>query len=232
MATMERTRRGAAAAGAERLPTPVRDRRPALAALALILVVGGALVSGLLVYRSGQRVDVLTARTRLAPGHVVKAGDFSVERVASDGASAVIPAAARANFVGTTVTSLIPAGTLVNRNMFLLGSAAVPATAQVMGLTLSPGHFPAEGLEAGDIVRLYAVPRASGTDTGDGIAPVLAQAVRVVSVTQTRTGSDLTVSLLVPDTVVGTIIGAAGTGDVAASRLPETARPQVDFAGK
>ena len=51
-----------------RLPVPSRDRRPALAALAILLVLAGALGSALVAYRSGSRVDVLVARHDIGPG--------------------------------------------------------------------------------------------------------------------------------------------------------------------
>ncbi|GAA0288642.1 SAF domain-containing protein [Kineococcus aurantiacus] len=106
----------AATAGASgtRLPGPVRERRPALIAFGLVLVVGGALGSALVVHRSGDRVDVLVARHDIAPGELLTADDLGTARVAADGA-ATVPAGALANFVGTYATTRIPADTLVNR---------------------------------------------------------------------------------------------------------------------
>ena len=123
-----------------RLPVPTRDRRPALAALALLLVLGGALGSALIVYRSGDRVEVLVAADTIQPGQVVTADDFTTAQVAADGAGYVV-AEARSNFVGTTATYGIPAGTIINREMFLAGTT-VPPGADVVGLSSVPSSDP------------------------------------------------------------------------------------------
>jgi hypothetical protein len=65
------------------LPAPVRDRRPALAAIAVLLILSGAFASGLLVYRSGERTDVLVARDDIDVGTTITANDFGDPRPTS-----------------------------------------------------------------------------------------------------------------------------------------------------
>ena len=74
-----------------RLPVAPRDRRPALAALALLLILLGALGSALLVFRSGDRESVLAASHDIAFGQVVSRSDFTTVRAAAEGA-ALVPA--------------------------------------------------------------------------------------------------------------------------------------------
>ncbi len=159
--------RSLTADGRGRLPAPVRDRRPALAALALLLVLGGALASALIAYRSGDRVDVLVARADIEAGEQVDRSDFRVARVAADGA-ATIEAAAASNFVGTTATGRIPAGTMLNRSMFLASSSIAPTGSLVVGVVLSASQRPAVELRAGDVVRVFLVPRETG-DLDQGV---------------------------------------------------------------
>ena len=195
-----------AAEGRGRLPAPVRDRRPALAALALLLVLGGALGSALIAYRSGDRVDVLVARGDIEVGQRVTVADFGVARVASDG-GAVVEAAAVGNFVGTRATSRIPAGTLVNSQMFLVADSVVPLRSVVVGVVLSAQQRPALELRAGDVVRVFLVPR----EAGDGaVGTVLAAAVRVVEVAP-GDGDTARLSLLVPEGPAGALVTAAAT---------------------
>jgi hypothetical protein len=220
--------RSRAAVTADRLPAPVRDRRPALAAVAVLLILSGALASGLLVYRSGERTDVLVARDDIDVGTTITANDFTTARVAADGA-AVVSAAARRNFVGSVATTRIPKGTLVNRTMFLRGSV-VPAGAEVVGLSLAASQRPAEALHPGDVVRVYLVPRAdAGGATVKGTP--LVRAVRVVTVGSTRTGSSqgLPVSVLVPAGSAPDIVANAAAGQVAVVRLAADTKPAVDF---
>lgn len=216
-----------AAAGRGRLPAPVRDRRPALAALALLLVLGGALTSALVAYRSGDRVDVLVARVPIEVGQTVERGDFGIARVAADGA-AVIEAAAAVNFIGTSATARIPAGTLLNRSMFLAGSDVVPPNATVVGVVLSTGQRPAVELRSGDVVRVYLVPR----DAGSGVAAgtVLAEAVLVAEApSAVGSGDTARLSLLVPEGDATALVTAAATGSVAVTRLSPDTEPAVSF---
>lgn len=220
-----------AAQGRGRLPAPVRDRRPALAALALLLVLGGALTSALLAYRSGDRVDVLVARTDIELGQQVSEADFTVARVASDDDAATIESAAAANFVGTAATTRIPAGTLLNRAMFVSGNLQ-PVGTVVVGVVLGPTQRPAGALRAGDIVRVFAVPRDGGAVEGAGgagpVGTVLASAVKIAEPPE-LVGDDLRLSLLAPENNASTLIGAAASGSVAVTKLASETKPAVDF---
>jgi Flp pilus assembly protein CpaB len=221
MATTAPPRPTAAQRG--RLPAPVRDRRPALAALALLLVLGGALSSALIAYRSGDRIDVLVAARDISVGEEITAADLRVARVAADGA-AFVESSAAANFVGTRARTEVPEGTLVNRTMFLAGSL-VPRDAAVVGVVLGAAQRPAGGLRAGDVVRVFAVGR-DGEQGASGVE--LARAVRVSAVS--ADGDGLGLSLLVPAGQAQALVAAAAAGQVAVAALaPETA-PLVDFA--
>jgi hypothetical protein len=217
----------------------VRERRPVLTAFGLVLVVAGALGSALVVHRTGERVDVLVARTDIAPGQLVQASDLRTARVAADGA-AVVPAQALENFVGTHATTRIPADTLVNRTMFLAGET-VPAGAAVVGVVVRAEQRPTAPLAAGDVVRAYLVAADGATTvTGQPAGTVLLDAARVVAggtpdvtgpgdVTATSGAGD--VSLLVPQADAATVVAAAAAGQVALVRLAGATTPSVDLAG-
>ncbi|WP_432564541.1 SAF domain-containing protein [Kineococcus sp. SYSU DK003] len=219
-----------------RLPGPVRERRPALIAFGLVLVVGGALGSALVVHRSGDRVDVLVARHDIAPGELVTADDLGTARVAADGA-ALVPAAALQNFVGTYATGRIPADTLVNRTMFLSGDT-VPADAAVVGVVLDAQQRPTDPLAAGDVVRAYLVSAdGSGTASGQPVGTVLLEAARVVAAGGSSAGAATgqvtadsgAVSLLVPTPRAADVVAAAAAGQIALVRLADATTPPVDL---
>lgn len=217
--------RPSSAQGRGRLPAPVRDRRPALAALALLLVLGGALTSALIAYRSGDRVDVLVARGDIEVGQVVQQSDFALARVAADGA-ATIEADAVQNFLGTSATTRIPAGTMLNRTMFLADTDVVPPRSVVVGVVLAPNQRPAGLLRAGDVVRVFLVPREAG---GVVEGTVLVSAVRVVDVDAASGGDNVRVSLLIPEEPATSVVTAAATGSIALTALAPDTRPAVDF---
>src|SRR6476660_6119239 len=67
-----------------RLPTAPRERKPALAALAVLLILAGALATMLLVTRSGNRVDVVMMKTTLTVGQQIDANrDLTAVSVAA-----------------------------------------------------------------------------------------------------------------------------------------------------
>ena len=211
-----------------RPPAPVRDRRPAMAALAVLLVVGGGLGSALVVHRSGDRVDVLVARDTIEAGQLITADDFSVARVAADDGG-VVPATARDNFVGTHASGRIPAGTLVNRTMFLAGEV-IPPDAVVVGTVLAPTQRPEEPLRDGDVVRAYLVVEGdSASALGGERGEVLLEAVRVVSASGGDGGDSATVSLLVPAGRAGAVVSAAAAGQVALAKLADGTVPAIDY---
>jgi hypothetical protein len=55
-------------AASRALPQAVRQRRPALPALRVLLVLGGALATGLLVVRVDERVSVIRVTARIGAG--------------------------------------------------------------------------------------------------------------------------------------------------------------------
>jgi Flp pilus assembly protein CpaB len=214
--------------GRGRLPTPRRDRRPGLAALALLLIVAGALASALVAYRSGDRVDVLVAGRDIQPGQQISAADFRVARIAADGANA-IDAAAAPNFYGTHATARIPAGTLLNRMMFLAGGV-LPTGGLIVGLTLTDAQQPAGGLHPGDVVRAYLVPRSTDGALVGQAGEVLLRAARVVEVQPGNTGDgSAKVSLLVAEDDAPKVVPAAAARQVALVRMPDQTRPPVDL---
>ena len=227
-------RENAPAPAPARLPGPTRERRPALVAFGLVLVVAGSLGSALVVHRSGDRVDVLVARHDIAPGQRITAADLGTARVAADGA-AVVPAAALGNFVGTYATSRVPADTLLNRTMFLAGDT-VPADAAVVGVVLGAEQRPTDALAAGDVVRAFLVASdGSSTVTGQPAGTVLLDAARVVAAggAGAATGDVATdsgtVSLLVPTGDAAQVVAAAAAGQVALVRLADATTPPVDL---
>lgn len=210
-----------------RLPVPTRDRRPALAALALVLVLGGALASTLLVLRSGDRVEVLVAATDIAAGQTVGPDDLTTAQVAADGANFVL-AEAESNFVGTTATVGIPAGTMINNVMFQTGTV-VPAGADVVGLVLTAQQRPAEAVGQGDVVRLFLVPRGDQLSGEGAQGSELVSAARVVEAVDGG-AQGLSVSVLVPADDAPAVVAGAATGQVAVTRLADDTEPVVDFA--
>jgi hypothetical protein len=211
------------------LPPARRERRPALAALALLLVLGGALASGLSVYRAGQRSDFLVLVRDVAPGQRLTEGDLGVARIAGTGARAV-PAERRQSVVGQYLTVGGYAGMLMTPEMTVT-TRPIPPDGAVVGVALDAGLVPAGGVSAGDVVRVLKVPGRGG----DGL-PVV-RVVSVGSAAGTRGDSGVLGSGTVSSaTVVNVLVPADSAGNVAAASaqrqgalvlLPASVKPVV-----
>ncbi|MDU0348412.1 SAF domain-containing protein [Actinomyces sp. MRS3W] len=149
---------------ASRLPSAPRERRPLLAALAVLLIVGGALLAGLLATRADQRVEMLVAARTVEAGQVITDADL-VSTPVSSTLSTLIPASRADELVGQVARVEIAEGQLFDTSQ-LLSTALPGAGTQVVGISLDNGRFPAGGVAAGDVVNV--VDTTSGEVTVDG----------------------------------------------------------------
>jgi SAF domain-containing protein len=204
-----RTAQGSARPGIDRLPRPPGRRRPGLAVVAVLLIVLGAAIAGLLALRIDERVPVLVARDEIEVGHKITADDLAVARMATEGVT-VIPADRTSAVIGQYATQTITQGRLIDKGMLDSAGLLAPGQAAV-GVALKAGRFPSEGLEPGDIVQ---VVRAA-----DGVGKVIAPKAIVSEVANPSEGSfgssggDTTVvTIVVPDRV-SPAVAAAGMAD-------------------
>ncbi|MDP9862864.1 MULTISPECIES: hypothetical protein [Streptosporangium] len=218
---MNSERQGPAAAlsgpASRKLPVPPRERRPALAALALLLILGGALATTLLVLRSGDRVSAIQIVQQVGTGQRIPRAAMREVQIADTGIGYVAYAdSVRVSEHYARVT-LLP-GTLLTREMVVSASAELgPGKARV-GLALKPGQLPAN-LAQGDRVQVIHVPGRGG---GAGAqSRVLAQAALVHSVGgQSKSGLSGQVTIIVDATVSPTIAAYASNGEIALAELP------------
>lgn len=203
-------RQNAGKPATERAAAPTRQRRPALAALAVVLIVGGALVAGLLAVRLDSREPVLVARSDIDAGSVITADDLTTANVASDGLDLIPESLAGDLASGRFFASgPITAGTLINRGMLDDTDPLVDGRA-IVSVPLSPTLTPAGALRSGDIVSVVGVSTGEG---GGDVTPLTEAFVLDVNqgsseeLGDTQSGS---VTLLVPDEVAAAVIDAAG----------------------
>jgi hypothetical protein len=193
----------------------------------VLLILGGALASGLIALRSGERSDYLVLRSSVQAGERISAADLAVARIAGTGASA-IPATQRGQVIGEYARAQLFKGSLVTPSM-LSAHSLVPSDAAVVGLVLSADRRPAGGLARGDIVAVYTVPRP---DEGAGEATTLLGAVEVVEVEDVRSGntSSLAVSVLVPQDQAQEVTLRSSLNQLAVAKLAPGTRPLVSQA--
>jgi hypothetical protein len=191
----------------------------------------GALASALIAYRSGDRVDVLVARSDIQPGQRIDAEDLTVARVANDG-GAVVDASAKQSYIGSYATTRIPKDTLINRTMFKV-NGIIPSGAQLVGVVLPATQRLSQDVSAGDVVRLYYVVGKGQAQSNEQPGTAIVEAGRVVGTsTSSANSSESSITVLVKDDVAGLVAQYASAGQLAVAKLPDSTDPQVDLLTK
>jgi hypothetical protein len=138
-----------------RLPTASKRRRPAIAALAALLIVGGALIAGVLAVRMDQRVSVIQVRNDIGVGSQITAQDLTETRVSSDGLT-LVPADRVKEILGTYAKVNLVKGQLLDPKM-LTKSSPIADDKAAVGVVMLEGRVPASGLRRGDQVQLIKI---------------------------------------------------------------------------
>ncbi|MFE6200147.1 hypothetical protein [Streptomyces sp. NPDC057838] len=215
----------------DRLPTPPRERKPALAALAVLLILVGALGATMLVLQAGDRIEVVKVTKEIQAGEsvgdnvtsVMVAADESINYVKWEQLSALKTLKAK---------STIYADTVVMGQMFAK-KASLPAGKASVGLALKEGHYPSD-IKAGDVVSAYRVGTASsgsnnsgngsGTGGGSSSGGALVDDARVNTVAEdddaTVSTGNLSLTLLVDQADAAALATAAAAGEVAIVHVP------------
>ncbi|MFF2844792.1 hypothetical protein ACFVT5_00470 [Streptomyces sp. NPDC058001] len=215
----------------ERLPSPPRERKPALAALAVLLILVGALGATVLVLRAGDRIEVVKVTADIEAGELVTKDKVTSVMVADDGDVNYIKWTQVNALVKLHAKSKVFKGTVVIGDMFSEKNE-LPDGKSNVGLSLKEGQYP-NGLKPGDIVAAYQVGDSSSGDSKDGASgstgtsgtPLVANAL-VASVKVTSDGTisstNLPVTVTVDSADVAALARAAAAGDVAVVRVPSS----------
>ncbi|MCX5332226.1 MULTISPECIES: hypothetical protein [unclassified Streptomyces] len=151
----------------DRLPTPPRERKPALAALAVLLILVGALGATMLVLQAGDRIEVVKVTEEIQAGESVTNSNVTSVMVAEDSSIHYIKWSLLDDLKKLKAVSTIPAGAVAVGEMFGDKVAASDGKTLV-GLSLKAGQFPT-GIKVGDTVAAYRVTEG-GSATGNSSA--------------------------------------------------------------
>ncbi|MEU2909037.1 hypothetical protein ACFYM3_07530 [Streptomyces massasporeus] len=239
MKIQERTGAGAGRSAApaqpsvgDRLPTPPRERKPALAALAVLLILVGALGVTMLVLQVGNRVEVVKVTKEIQAGESVGSNVTSV-MVAADDSINYVTWDQLATLKTLKAKSTIYADTIVMGQMFGK-KASLPAGRALVGLALKEGSYPAD-IKGGDIVSAYRVSStgsgssnssdsnggSSGTSSSGGALVDDARVERVVANDDaTVSTGNLSITVLVDQADAAALASAAAANQVAIVRVP------------
>ncbi|MCK8435766.1 hypothetical protein G3I77_22940 [Streptomyces sp. D2-8] len=217
----------------DRLPTPPRERKPALAALAVLLILVGALGATMLVLQAGDRIEVVKVTQAIPAGGSVTTSNTTSVMVAKDDSIHYVEWAQLNDLKKLKAVSAIPAGVVAVGEMF--GSeAGVAAGKATVGLSLKAGQYPT-GIKQGDTVAAYRVGSASGSSNSNSNSSsssassnsVIVDSARVTYVPGPKDSGDeivgstnLAVTLTVDSDKAADLAQAASNGEVALVQVP------------
>ncbi|POM27249.1 hypothetical protein BTM25_16600 [Actinomadura rubteroloni] len=216
---------GLGAAGGQRLPVAPRERRPALAALAVLLILGGALTSAYLVMASGQRVSAIRIAQPVAAGQRIPASALQEVQVGDTGDDYFIAWSERAKVVQAYAAVPLVKGALLTNGMVSRDDDAARGRV-VVGLAVKPGQFPG-GVTVGARVALYAVAAGAGGGSGGGRTGTVLSGDAIVmdigrgDAEKLGGGDQTTLDVAVPAAEAAKVAQAASLGAVAVALLPE-----------
>ncbi|WP_406443193.1 hypothetical protein OHB14_30010 [Streptomyces sp. NBC_01613] len=213
----------------DRLPTPPRERKPALAALAVLLILVGALGATMLVLQAGDRIEVVKVTADIPAGGSVSDSNVTSVMVAKDSGIHYVEWSQLSALKKLKAVNAIPAGVVPVGEMFG-DEAGVAAGKATVGLSLKAGQYPT-GLKAGDTVAAYRVgdDTGSGSNSGSsgssstgsgGSNTLIAEQARVTFVQETQSDSlvsstNLPVTLTVDSDKAAALAQAASNSQVA-----------------
>jgi hypothetical protein len=218
------------APGGRRMPSAPRERKPALAALAVLLVALGAVAAGYLVINAGHRVGAVEITQQVGQGQRIPASAIKEVQIASNTGINYVAWQYANRVAGVYAAVQIPAGTLLTPAMTTATSNLAAGKVQV-GLSLKPGQAPAdlligqtvEAIGVGTGSGCGAAGAAGGTGTGNGTGPgvpITTGTIASVTGSTASNGSTAAVTLAVPSADAGVLACYASAGDVAIALTP------------
>lgn len=196
------------------LSRPTR-RRPSWVLVGSLLVGLSALLGAWVFAATSEQLAVVVAARDIQPGEVIGASDLRVVEIGGSSDLRAVQSNQQELILGKSARGPIPAGTVLNTDLFTDQGGAVPAGMVVVGAALEPGAVPTSGLRAGDAVNVLVAQRTVTGQTPGDVAPTasLLAAGTVWSVEPTGSNSTgVWVSLVVPSASEGSIVQAAADG--------------------
>jgi hypothetical protein len=208
----------ATAPAGRRMPSTPRERKPVLAVLAVLLIVGGALAAGTLVIKSGQRIGAIEVVQQISQGEQIPSTALQEVQISADSGVSYVSWQFASQLAQYFAATPIPKGTLLNNGM-LTKTNALPNDEAEVGLALKDGQVPG-GLQAGDTINVYSTASTSGGCPGKPGA-TLASDANVISVSPSASASGMTDVVIAMGTEsVGPLVCNTANGSTGIAIMP------------
>ncbi len=206
-----------------RLPASSKRRRPAIAALAALLIVGGALIAGVLAVRMDERVAVVQVARNIGVGTQITKEDLVQTRVSGDSLKLIPADQAQQLLLGKPVYAKVnmTAGQLIQEGM-VTNTAPISDDKATVGVILTEGRAPVGGLSPGDQVQLIRIGTGTTPPEVIGNAVVLAKpaaSAKDTAALGTKTAGAEVANMLVDRDDVKAVTDASGNNKIAVALL-------------
>lgn len=195
-------------------PAPPRRRRPAVALLGVLLVVGGAALAGLLALRMDSRDPVLALNADVPAGTQITRDMLGQTNVASE-SELIVPVDSVNSVVGTYARVPLSRGQLLDTTMLVTSNPLADGDVAEVGIPLIEGRVP-DDLDSGDLVRVVRIG-----DSDAGGQPLALALVAKPPVSESGGGvlgggstESSVATLIVPIEVADAIVDAAGNNKI------------------
>ncbi|WP_202638068.1 hypothetical protein [Bailinhaonella thermotolerans] len=212
--TQTTAQRGLSGPASRKLPVPPRERKPALAALAVLLILGGALATTWLVMRSGDRVSAIRITQKIGAGQPITEQAMEEVQIADTGIEWVAWSERFKVARSYAAVDLVP-GTLFTNAMARQTPEFGPGRA-IVGLALKPGQVPGD-IQRGDRVQIIYTP-GEGRSAQQG--RLLASGALVDQILYTAKGGGASLSVVVDAAQAPVIAGHSSRGEVSVAEVP------------
>ncbi|SKB03769.1 SAF domain-containing protein [Aeromicrobium choanae] len=209
---------GGRAAPAGSRPTPPRRRRPAVALLGVLLILGGAALAGLLALRMDSREPVLVVKADIPAGTELTRDMLGETNVASE-SDLIVPVGAENNVLGTYARVPLNEGQLLDTSMLVRTNPLSGGQRAEVGVPLVEGRVP-DDLDSGDLVRVVRIGEGDRPSQPLALALVIRPPVSSGGGGVLGGGNDAegsAATLLVPLEVADAIVDAAGNNRIGMS---------------
>lgn len=206
-----------------------RERKPALAALAVLLILVGALGATVMVMRAGNKIEVVAINDDVAAGQPIPQSAIRDVEISDVSGIDFIRWGQRGDLTKNyRAATNLKKGVILTLPLITKGTGGLAPGKSIVGLSLKDGQFPS-GLNPGDTVAAYRVGNdvsksssSSGSSGGDSSVGSDSALISDNVIVQTVTGAsgdfgsgNTAVKVLVDSTVAGNLTIAASAGDVA-----------------
>jgi hypothetical protein len=221
--------------GGERLPMTTRERKPALAALAVLLILVGALGATVMVMRAGNKVSVVKIVATVPIGDPIPASAIREVMVSDDSGVEFVLWKQRGDLEKNyRAATTIVRGSVLVKQMITSESNVLQPGKSLVGLLLKQGGFP-DGLAAGQHVAAYlvgndAAKRQNGSSGDSGASgdsnTLISDSLVIKSLIQDSSGlgsgGDTLVTVIADSSVAGKLTLAASADEVSLVLMPDS----------